>query len=514
MAILVNKPASVSADSTTSLELNKTDLQAKLVALGAGAYWEDQSTWKGVAFLFENAFKQKIIAVFDIAAGVTADLTLSEYFVDGDLECLRIDVLGFANDFYTIYRSEFDTATEFDIEATDGYAAGGGGGGGGNPSSAIALYHFDGDANDVYGNNLTVNGSLSYVSGKFGQAVSGFSLFDYLTCDGSFFDVGSGDFTIECWAKITNVPSGGSEMIVGVNSTGSFTCAITRYYGNILIFINDAIFAQYPAPSIDDEFHHLVLQRNSGNITCFKDGVLMASGSNSFSIPTNTNLQIGCDPFNGPATSFGGAIDEVRLSNTAVYNEAGFVPPIAPFSEGGGGGSGGGGGEPGLGYVQWNQVHQNIVEADGGIYDAPAGNFSAATNDIIPAGTSGEFTFVINNLNGTPSDLAFGIGQWTSQYNPTYFGLCWLNNNLRLMIGAYVDPMNANSLVDLNGENTIRIAREGSDLKLYVNGTLFNTQPVSVGGAYGVDFTGNLVPGARTMGATQNNGIIKAYRTV
>jgi hypothetical protein len=126
MAILTNKPASVSADSTTSLTLNKADLQAKLTALNAGAYWQDQSTWKGVAFLFENANKQKVTASFD-ASGSTANLNVSEFFVDGNIECKRIDVVGFANDYYTIYRSDFTSASEFDIEITDGHASGGGG---------------------------------------------------------------------------------------------------------------------------------------------------------------------------------------------------------------------------------------------------------------------------------------------------------------------------------------------------------------------------------------------------
>jgi hypothetical protein len=333
VAILVNKPASVSADSTISLELNKTDLQAKLAALSAGAYWEDQTAWKGVAFIFENTAKQKAIAVFDVVSGVTTNLSLSEYFIDGVFECKRIDVLGFANDFYTIYRSEFGTASEFDIEVTDGYAGGGGGGGGGGgPSSTIALYHFDGDANDVYGNNLAVSGAPSYVSGKFGQAASGFSTITYFDRSASFFNVGTGDFTIECWAKMTSAPTGGHEMIVGVNLSGDFTYAITRFNSNIRIFINSVLFAQYAAPSIDGEFHHLVVQRNAGNVTCFMDGVLKASGLNNSSIPTNAILEIGCDPSSGPATPFNGDIDEVRFSNTEVYNPTGFTPPSSPLT--------------------------------------------------------------------------------------------------------------------------------------------------------------------------------------
>ena len=306
MAILVNKPASVSADSTTSLELNKTDLQAKLVALDAGAYWENQATWKGVAFLFENNAKQKAIAVFDVVSGVTTNLTVSEYFVDGAFECKRIDVLGFANDFYTIYRSDFGTASEFDITLTDGYAGGGGGGGGG---------------------------------------------------------------------------SGGS-----------------------------------------------------------------------------------------------------------------------------------GSGEPGLGYVVWNQVLGHTVEPDGGIYGGSG--IAAALNDVIPAGTSGEFTFVVNNLNGTNTDFYIGVGPFQSTSTNSFFGLCWLfSTNFALLIGPIVDQdIKANALVDMSGEIIIRIAREGNSMKIYVNNTLFYTASASTNTGAGT-LDGDIVPAVRTMGTPQNTGLIKAYRT-
>lgn len=157
MAILTNKPTSVSADSTTSLELNKADLQTKLEALSAGAYWEDQSTWKGVAFLFQNSSKQKVTVSFD-ASGNTANLNVGEFFIDGDIECKRIDVLGFANDHYTIYREDFTSASEFDIEITDGFSSGGGGG----PLQVVKLYD-----NYKYISSISGDFSVSKFSSAF-----------------------------------------------------------------------------------------------------------------------------------------------------------------------------------------------------------------------------------------------------------------------------------------------------------------------------------------------------------
>ncbi len=259
MSILVNKPASVSADSTTSLELNKTDLQAKLVALGAGAYWEDQSTWKGVAFLFENASKQKIIAVFDIAAGVTADLTLSEYFVDGDLECLRIDVLGFANDFYTIYRSEFDTASEFDIEVTNGY----------NPNTGTSIVILDSFFEDS-----TSNVQLNVLNGGIGtQEENGYtkvtSPLQRFTMTGA--SISQATFK---YSKTENAE---------IPVTAFYDAVVYKLYGNVLDSMTDS-----PSPT------------NTNVPACVSDpvyisGVELGSDKNLVFTFNNENLETGED---------------------------------------------------------------------------------------------------------------------------------------------------------------------------------------------------------------------------
>lgn len=332
MSILVNKPASVSADSITSLEINKTDLQAKLTALNANAYWKDQNTWKGVAFLFENADKQKVTAVFDIASGVVANLIISEFFFDGIIECKRIDVIGFANDYYSINRSDFTSASEFDIEITNGYQPGGG------TSPTLALYHFDGNLNGANGNNLNYrNVSPAYVVGKFSQGVSDINTSGGLYRDAAFFNVGSGDFTIECWAKFS---FGNDQDLFSIHDavnpyTKTFNVMYRPSNDNFTIYSNGGNYVgASPAAGLrDGNWHHIVMQRNTGSLRVFIDGVL-AGGAHSFSynIPVSGyNMGIGYGGDGNP-NLWQGSLDECRISNVAIYNIAGFTPPNSPLT--------------------------------------------------------------------------------------------------------------------------------------------------------------------------------------
>jgi hypothetical protein len=305
---------SITKGTPALITLDKTILMTLLSEAG-DAYYSNASHIKSAVVQYRSDSGNQIKNMqFDLSESSPSAYFYTSTVAKDIFELQKIIVIDFDGGSIQIPKTSLPSGLDIDLS-------------GSSSASTLALYHFDGDANDVYGNNLAVSGAPSYVSGKFGQAASGFSTITYFDRSASFFNVGTGDFTIECWAKMTSAPTGGHEMIVGVNLSGDFTYAITRFNSNIRIFINSVLFAQYAAPSIDGEFHHLVVQRNAGSVTCFMNGVLKASGSNNSSIPTNAILQIGCDPSNGPATPFNGDIDEVRFSNAAMYSEAGFIPP-------------------------------------------------------------------------------------------------------------------------------------------------------------------------------------------
>lgn len=338
MSILVNKPASVAADSVTSLEINKNDLQSLLVSLNAGDYWEDENTWKGAAFLFENANKQRTVAVFNFTSGVNANLPVSEFFVDGNILCKRITIIGFANDSFTILRNDFTTANEFDIEITGGYESGGGGG----PSlTTVELYHFDGSGNGAYGNNFTQFGTLVYNPGKFSLGVGNFSLNSaYLKRDAGFLSpIGSGDFTIEFWAKLNEGSSQTAFAIINDGIPGIVPTEIKigfRYNGNGQWFDylvdGNLVLTIDASGKKDNNWHHVVLQRNTGVLRGFIDGVFVSSVNYATSVPSSGyELSVGRTGWSSPSY-WEGSIDELRISNAAVYNIAGFTPPSVPLT--------------------------------------------------------------------------------------------------------------------------------------------------------------------------------------
>lgn len=165
-------------------------------------------------------------------------------------------------------------------------------------------------------------------------------------------------------------------------------------------------------------------------------------------------------------------------------------------------------------YISWNLLSDHTTEPDGGIYGGSL--WAADTSNPISSEASGEFTFVINDMLNTPSDFAFGIGpqgqsDFHTQHLTNYFGLCWLYNGLRPMIKGYVD-VSISAPIVTNGENTIKIAREGSSMKIYVNGNIFYTYNSSM--YPNENFTSvALIPAVRTMNNAQNKGIISAYRS-
>lgn len=268
MAILTNKPASVSADSTTSLTLNKADLQAKLVALNASAYWQDQNAWKGVALLYQNADQQNITVSFD-ASGNTANLTVSEYFVNGNIECKRIDVVGFANDYYTILRKDFTSASESDIQITSGYVPSGGGGGGavvwdtyinghiveadggiygpisgGSPANFVAA-----TGNPIPANT---NGEFTFVFKDKDTIISeandlafGIGPFSGIAGISTYFGLGINNGV---WILDNN--SLVSPAVVSIPNSGEVNIRIAREGSNYKIYVNNALSFSYPVINV------------------------------------------------------------------------------------------------------------------------------------------------------------------------------------------------------------------------------------------------------------------------
>jgi hypothetical protein len=323
---------SITKGTPALITLDKTILMTLLSEAG-DAYYSNASHIKSAIVQYRSDSGNQIKNMqFDLSESSPSAYFYTSTVAKDIFELQKIIVTDFDGGSIQIPKSSLPSGLDIDMS-----------GGGGQLASTLALYHFDGNANGAYGNDLTVYGSPTYVSGRFGQAASGFSTTNYFDRSGSFFNVGSGDFTMECWTKASS-PTGGFETIVGINVDGSYSCAIMRINSNLHVFYNDRSIGQTQFifyENYDVDFKHFVVQRRSGISTLFIDGVqkftvseaeLIANGINSNLPAINTKLEIGFDPNNGPATVFQGIIDEVRISNAAMYSEAGFTPPSAPLS--------------------------------------------------------------------------------------------------------------------------------------------------------------------------------------
>ena len=484
MSILVNKPTSVSADSTTSLELNKTDLQAKLVALGAGAYWENQATWKGVAFLFENASKQKAIAVFNVASGVTTNLSVSEYFVDGAFECKRIDVLGFANDFYTIYRSDFGTASEFDITITDGYASGGGGGGGDITPELISNGDFEqGDTNWFFANSDQTNkwkiGTAAFFSGTKSLYVS--------NTEGSTATYSNTVSNSWAWTHFV-VPQSKPKI--------RFKIRINAEYSSTTFFDFVTVSVKYDNSNLLDASSLAAPTSGSdstgGGVEIFNGKIKSVQNYETSStwlsyeidltgsVVGNLGVRLLFNWKNDAliAGSFSASIDDIEL-----FTESSPQTPLT-----------------------WARTSGHTTEVDGGIYGGPSSNYWAASSQVIPNGQDGEFTFLINNFNTLNANFTIGVGKIGNETTNIYFGIIKTSNNYLLNNSSITISYYPN--ISTVGLCKVQIAREGSLMKIKTNGMVAYEIPV------GTAYTGDLVAAVRTFANPINTGVVAAYKSI
>lgn len=121
MAILTNLPTSITGNSVTSVTLSTSDLKTSIAALTNDSYWNDTTIWKAVTFLYKNSDNQSYPISFNLALSNSANLTVPSNIRNESLQCQRIDISGFNNDCYTIYRNQFSSPSAFDISVTNGY---------------------------------------------------------------------------------------------------------------------------------------------------------------------------------------------------------------------------------------------------------------------------------------------------------------------------------------------------------------------------------------------------------
>lgn len=217
------------------------------------------------------------------------------------------------------------------------------------------LLHFDGIGGstsfiDAYGSGIAgvTNGSAAITTAafKFGTgsvALNGTT--DYVTVpviNGGPIDVGTGDYTVEFWAKPTTIS--GNYTLFSICSTSSTTVYASVAVGGagngtVAGTIGGSSGGSGTSTLSTSSFNHIALSVQGGNAFIYVNGVALGGGHSTFVISgrlsfTNAQLVLGAVDTSAAPTSFmSGDIDEFRLTKgTALYTSAPFTPSASAFS--------------------------------------------------------------------------------------------------------------------------------------------------------------------------------------
>ncbi len=238
-------------------------------------------------------------------------------------------------------------------------ASAAGGGGGGDPadpyfSSVSSLSHYE-DAGspqgvtDVKGKVWTLagNAKCSVLQAKWGTsslALDGTG--DYIsTPDHADFEMGSGDFTLECWVRFAALPSPGTiasfftkfssldhSFFLGLqNNAGTYNLLFAGSDDND--GVNEVLLTGAWTPSLST-WYHVAHSKTGGNSQIYADGARKAIGTDGITYYNNANPVIIGASNGGANNLFSGHIDDSRITKgVGRYTGTTITVPTASFPD-------------------------------------------------------------------------------------------------------------------------------------------------------------------------------------
>jgi len=151
---------------------------------------------------------------------------------------------------------------------------------------------------------------------------------DYIKAPSSpDWNFGTGEFTIEFWARFDTLASD-MEFMTHLNG-GSDDWVIWWNSPTNGITFNSINQGSHTGWAIDT-WYHVAIVRVGTTVTIYKDGVSVASGTDSTDFDEDVALYIG-ETQTPPTEGFEGYLDEIRISNIARYVGA-FTPATSAFT--------------------------------------------------------------------------------------------------------------------------------------------------------------------------------------
>jgi hypothetical protein len=327
---------------------------------------------------------------------------------------------------------------------------------------------------------------------------------DYLIApDNTALEMGSSNFTIECWFYPLSFPADASIISFGNTNPNQsllpiyFVGAAPRYYISSNGFSWDIVNGTtYGTSLVANQWYHLALVRNGSTFTPYINGVAGNTSTSSSTIYNSaTNKYIGA--FTDGSIPINGYLADLRVvKGTAVYT-ANFTPPTAPLTA-----------------ITNTSLLLNFTNA--GIYDATAkndletvGNAQISTAQNKFGGSSmlfdgtGDYLLSQNNI-----DLRMGTGDFTVEawvyvtsapsagtrgrvysfqnHSASQVGLVLAVTNtagtlygegiLRSADGTGITIYTGTTAISLNTWTHLALTRSGTTGRLFVNGILQDTE--------------------------------------
>jgi len=145
-------------------------------------------------------------------------------------------------------------------------------------------------------------------------------------------NIGTGDFTIECWINRTATASG----------AGNGDALISKGTNNVVISMSVNTskfeFGQYGVAALltsttvisNNTWYHVAITRSGTTLRMFIDGTQEASTTSSANFTSTTNMFIGADA-NNTNQRINGYIQDLRITNGYARYTANFTAPTAAF---------------------------------------------------------------------------------------------------------------------------------------------------------------------------------------
>ena len=215
-------------------------------------------------------------------------------------------------------------------------------------ASVVLLTHIDAEpAVDVSNSGHTITttgGSIQSTVKRFGARsfdAENATLGRLTVGDHNDWNVGSGEFTDELWARWAGAPGTVDGLLSQWTTAGNQRNRILRWSSTSIQFgysttgTDQTFLSTDTFNPVTDQWYHIAVDRDaSDDLRIYIDGVVRHTtnlGSTSFNGSSTSALTIGNTPDDISSWNMNGFIDEVRLTNGVARYGGAFTPPFAPF---------------------------------------------------------------------------------------------------------------------------------------------------------------------------------------